>query len=447
MEINAYSYNLGVESFKKNDYQKAIEYMTKAIDENPLIEFTLAYKVRGYSYTNLRKYQLGINDLIEVEKYIKDDSNVYLSLGICYKGLNQIDKAEDCFLECTYKNFHDVKANTNLFKIYKETDDLANAIMFLDRVINVTPSSNLFVEKGRLLDKMQVNPLALNAYSNAIKLNPYDFQGYQGVALIHYRMKEYAKAINYFNKCIELLDVSNFYYFRGICKKNIGDYVGYVEDITIGAEKGNKDALSELSSIPEHLKTENKYILFFDTETTGLPENWNAPVTNVKNWPRIVQISWILYDKNGNYIEKKNYIIRPKDFTIPYESSLLHKITNERALLEGTDIELILQRFEKDLEKSELIIAHNINYDEKVLGAEFIRKFNKNPLNGINKFCTMERTKNICKIEGNYGYKWPKLQELHQHLFSEDFLESHNSDADVTATAKCYWEMKKRKLI
>ena len=59
----------------------------------------------------------------------------------------------------------------------------------------------------------------------------------------------------------------------------------------------------------------------------------------------------------------------------------------------------------------------------------------------------MERTKNICKIEGNYGYKWPKLQELHQHLFSEDFLESHNSDADVTATAKCYWEMKKRKLI
>lgn len=29
-------------------------------------------------------------------------------------------------------------------------------------------------------------------------------------------------------------------------------------------------------------------ILFFDTETTGLPLDYDEPYTNVKNWPRLV---------------------------------------------------------------------------------------------------------------------------------------------------------------
>ncbi|MCX6741278.1 MAG: hypothetical protein NTY61_02675, partial [Candidatus Parcubacteria bacterium] len=38
--------------------------------------------------------------------------------------------------------------------------------------------------------------------------------------------------------------------------------------------------------------------LFFDTETTGLPKNWKAPIEDLDNWPRIVQIAWAIY-KNG----------------------------------------------------------------------------------------------------------------------------------------------------
>ena len=30
--------------------------------------------------------------------------------------------------------------------------------------------------------------------------------------------------------------------------------------------------------------------LFFDTETTGLPANWQAPMSDLENWPRLVQI-------------------------------------------------------------------------------------------------------------------------------------------------------------
>jgi hypothetical protein len=49
--------------------------------------------------------------------------------------------------------------------------------------------------------------------------------------------------------------------------------------------------------------------LFFDNETTVLPRNWKAPVTDLNNWPRVVQLAYLLYDENGNKITGGDYII------------------------------------------------------------------------------------------------------------------------------------------
>ena len=51
--------------------------------------------------------------------------------------------------------------------------------------------------------------------------------------------------------------------------------------------------------------------LFFDTETTGLPKRWNAPVTDLENWPRLVQLAWIMYDDRGNMLESRDVIVKP----------------------------------------------------------------------------------------------------------------------------------------
>ncbi|MCB9334170.1 MAG: 3'-5' exonuclease, partial [Lewinellaceae bacterium] len=86
--------------------------------------------------------------------------------------------------------------------------------------------------------------------------------------------------------------------------------------------------------------------LFFDTETTGLPRNWNAPVTNTANWPRMVQLAWMLYDYDGRLVESDNHIIYPEGYTIPREVSALHGITTERAKSEGEALDTILELFE-----------------------------------------------------------------------------------------------------
>ena len=187
--------------------------------------------------------------------------------------------------------------------------------------------------------------------------------------------------------------------------------------------------------------------LFFDTETTGLPRNWKAPVTDLNNWPRMIQIAWILCDKSGNRIESSDFIIKPESFEIPRDASKVHGISTERAINEGEDLVKVLTKFNKLVARSDFIVAHNISFDEKILGAELLRKKIQSDFNRKRKLCTMQSSTDYFKLSGPYGYKLPKLSELHIKLFGEDFDEAHDASVDINATEKCFWEMKKIGLI
>lgn len=187
--------------------------------------------------------------------------------------------------------------------------------------------------------------------------------------------------------------------------------------------------------------------LFFDTETTGLPRNYKAPVTDVNNWPRLVQIAWHLYATTGNLIEKSDFIIKPEGFKIPLDASRVHGITTVRAMQEGQDLGYVISLFNDQIEKASFLVAHNMSFDEKIIGAEFIRQNIKSTLFQKNRLCTMNASTNYCRIPGQYGYKWPKLSELHIKLFGKTFKEEHNAAADIEATARCFWKMKELRLI
>jgi uncharacterized protein (TIGR02145 family) len=188
-------------------------------------------------------------------------------------------------------------------------------------------------------------------------------------------------------------------------------------------------------------------ILFFDTETTGLPKNWKAPVTDLDNWPRLVQLAYLVYDFDGNLIHSCNEIIKPDGFTIPTEASNVHGITTEMAKQRGSDINDVFELFLIHLKRSKMIVAHNMAFDEKIIGSELIRLGKENVIVAKEKVCTMLKTVDLCKIEGPYGYKWPKLEELHRYLFNHDFEGAHDALADIQATAKCFWELKNRGVI
>jgi DNA polymerase III subunit epsilon len=187
--------------------------------------------------------------------------------------------------------------------------------------------------------------------------------------------------------------------------------------------------------------------LFFDTETTGLPANWKAPVTDLSNWPRMVQIAWIFSDDEGNRLESADFIVKPEGYTIPSGAARVHGITTERAIQEGKKLHDVLSTFNDLVGEAKFLIAHNISFDEKIIGAEFLRSGIQSDFGRKKMICTMLSSTEYCRIPGPYGFKWPKLTELHLKLFGEGFDEAHNAAVDINATEKCFWEMKARGVI
>ena len=189
--------------------------------------------------------------------------------------------------------------------------------------------------------------------------------------------------------------------------------------------------------------------LIYDTETTGLPKDYRAPITDSDNWPRMVQISWQVHDAAGKLIEVKNYIIKPEGYEIPYAVIKVHGITTERAQKQGVELSYVLEEFNKALLQCTFVVGHNIEFDNNIIGAEFHRKGIATNLFKITTLDTKNESTEYCAIPGGKGgkYKWPKLGELHKKLFNEEFGQAHNAAADVEATARCFLELVRLKVI
>ncbi|MDF2158993.1 DNA polymerase III subunit alpha [Algoriphagus sp. CAU 1675] len=180
--------------------------------------------------------------------------------------------------------------------------------------------------------------------------------------------------------------------------------------------------------------------IIFDTETTGLPRDYNAPMSDVDNWPRLVQLAWQLHDAKGKLLSNHNYIIKPEGFTIPYNAEKVHGISTKRALAEGHVLQEILAIFEKDVAEAKHLVGHNIEFDINVVGSEFLRAELGMPLNA-NRLDTKDISTDFCAIPGGKGgkFKWPTLTELHQKLFGQGFGDAHDAAYDVDATARCFF--------
>jgi DNA polymerase-3 subunit alpha len=184
--------------------------------------------------------------------------------------------------------------------------------------------------------------------------------------------------------------------------------------------------------------------LIFDTETTGLPKRWDAPLTDSENWPRCIQIAWQIHDSKGGLVVHQDYLIQPEDFTIPFDSEQIHGISTALAMTEGVSLSTVLADFQKALDGVHYIVGHNVSFDRNIMGAEFLRAGLSDPLEEkpVIDTCT-EETAQLCQLPGGRGgkFKLPTLGELYHFLFQQSFEEAHNATADVEATSRAFLEL------
>jgi DNA polymerase-3 subunit alpha len=182
--------------------------------------------------------------------------------------------------------------------------------------------------------------------------------------------------------------------------------------------------------------------LIFDTETTGLPKSWKAPITDTDNWPRMVQLAWQCHDIEGNFLFAKNHVITPDGYVIPDDVVSVHGITTEIAYEKGIPLAEALDDFMADVAKSKFIIGHNVSFDINIVGCELIRcKKDEHALLSALQIDTMTGSKEFCNLTRGGKLKNPTLTELHIKLFTVPFEEAHNAAADVEATSRCFLEL------
>lgn len=241
------------------------------------------------------------------------------------------------------------------------------------------------------------------------------------------------------------------------CWYNVGSYfesgIGVGKDLSKAmkwysksAKSGNQNAQQALDRLKQNGIKPVKYI-FFDTETTGIPRDYNAPTSDSRNWPRLVQLSWITTDEDCNALSQNDFIVYPDGFSIPFDAARVHGITTNIAKEKGELLRNVIKNFIDDFDTAQIIVGHNIAFDKKIVGAELVRLGKKDMMDSKKSLCTMESSTDYCKIPGFRGYKYPKLQELHKKLFGYEFKDAHNSMSDVIATLKCFKEMRKKGLI
>ncbi|MBL8889291.1 MAG: 3'-5' exonuclease [Planctomycetaceae bacterium] len=130
--------------------------------------------------------------------------------------------------------------------------------------------------------------------------------------------------------------------------------------------------------------------MFFDTETTGLPRQMDAPVARLDNWPRVVQLAWILTDFAGRVISEKQFLIQPSNWRMQPGALRVHGISISHAQQHGLPLVEVLNRFALDLLQTDSVVGHNVQFDQKILGAEFLRVGQSNPLQKRHAQCTMK---------------------------------------------------------
>ncbi len=184
------------------------------------------------------------------------------------------------------------------------------------------------------------------------------------------------------------------------------------------------------------------YLLFIDTEASGLPAKWDQPYSADDNWPHILQVSWLIYDKQRQLVKQQDHYITENNITITPSAQQIHGLTPDFLALNGKRRAAVLQLLIADVQQYQpMLIGHFIRLDYHLLGVAFHRSAMENPLSKLPVFCTMVATTQLINRPLT---RHLRLEELYYMLFGSNLQNQHNSLADAEATAACFFELRQR---
>ena len=188
--------------------------------------------------------------------------------------------------------------------------------------------------------------------------------------------------------------------------------------------------------------------LFFDLETTGLPEqisfdNWYPPEEVDKySSSRIIEIGIILVDKNEKMTKTYNTIIKPDNFiSLKPIITEITGITDKEIINNGKNFKDIINEIKPLFQKCSVINSYNLNFDLNILLSELYLIHDKEFINIINSKkheCSLQLATKYLKMD-----RYPKLEKVYKILFNTDPKQDHRAFGDAILCKEVYYKIKK----
>ena len=161
--------NAGIVYMEKNDFETAIKYLKKAIENMGDEPYKYFFKNIGRSYTKLKKYDEAIKYYDEGLKYFSDELDLYEKKAGVYRLMEKYQDAVNVYMDCM-----------NIEGI--DLEDLYDDI------------GSIYEDNIKDYDE------ALKWFEKTIKLNPDHPYEYRKIGTVYYNKKDYDTAIKYYKK-------------------------------------------------------------------------------------------------------------------------------------------------------------------------------------------------------------------------------------------------------
>lgn len=179
-----------------------------------------------------------------------------------------------------------------------------------------------------------------------------------------------------------------------------------------------------------------------DTETSGLFD-FKLPA-DAPGQPRLAEVHLILLDDDLKIEEQRHFFVKPEGWEMTEGATKVNGLTTEMLTEKGVPVVEVLAAYTDLIKAGRIAVAHNSQYDLKMMRAELRRAGKPDLFEETPNICTMRGLTDVCKIPpkgGRGGYKFPALSEACV-FFGITNMGDHSAQNDALAVVELLRQMK-----